>query len=259
MGGGRADGSWSHSSSSGQHACDHPAGFEPTTPGSSLVTRPRSTPGARPAPGPRREGSDAGLAFGGPGVSTMAAMALALWTVLSAASIPLWFPAGSPARQPLLARTALLLTIVAIVTASTGIVALLAGLASPLVGRWAWLGYTVAVFAAFACGGPLTSCLLSLADASSRPGTPRVQRTILRGGSWIGALERLLGRYCGHRGDQGSGPLPRPEGRPRIGRGRALHHRYLRKPGLGRGVRRGRLAPSLSKCPGLRSNLHSAR
>jgi hypothetical protein len=56
-------------------------------------------------------------------VNTMAAMALALWTVLSAASIPLWFPAGSPARQPLLARTALLLAIVAIVTAGTGIVA----------------------------------------------------------------------------------------------------------------------------------------
>ena len=78
-----------------------------------------------------------------------------------------------------------------VVTVGTGIVALLAGVASPLVGRWAWLGYTVAVFAAFASGGPLTSCLLSLADASSRPGTPRVQRTILHGGSWIGALERL--------------------------------------------------------------------
>jgi len=164
-------------------------------------------------------------------VNTMAAMALALWTALSAASIPLWFPAGSPARQPLLARTALLLTIVATVTAGTGIVALLAGLASPLEGRWAWLGYTVAVFAALVCGGPLTSCLLSLADASSRPGTPRVQRTILHGGSWIGALERLtmavsilsgfsagiavivaikgLGRYPDLRAGQGSGAAER--------------------------------------------------
>ena len=33
--------------------------------------------------------------------------------------------------------------------------------------------------------------VLGLADASSRSGSARVQRTILRGGAWIGALERL--------------------------------------------------------------------
>ena len=33
--------------------------------------------------------------------------------------------------------------------------------------------------------------VLALADGSSRSGGPRVQRTILRGGTWIGALERL--------------------------------------------------------------------
>ena len=37
----------------------------------------------------------------------------------------------------------------------------------------------------------MTICVLALADASSRPDGPRVQRTILRGGTWIGALERL--------------------------------------------------------------------
>lgn len=161
----------------------------------------------------------------------MAATALGIWAVLSAGSIPLWFPPRSPARQPLVARTAVLLMIVAVVIAGTGVVALLAGLAPPLVGRWIWLGNTVAVIGAFACGGPLTSCLLSLADASSRPGTPRVQRTILRGGSWIGALERLtmavsilsgfsagiavivaikgLGRYPDLKAGQGSGAAER--------------------------------------------------
>ena len=164
-------------------------------------------------------------------MNTTAMIAMGLWTVLSAATIPLWFPSGSPARQPLLARPALLVAIVAVVTVGTGIVALLAGSASPLVGGWTWLGYAVAVFAAFACGGPLTSCLLSLADASSRPGTPRVQRTILHGGSWIGALERLtmaasilsgfpagiavivaikgLGRYPDLKAGQGSGAAER--------------------------------------------------
>jgi hypothetical protein len=164
-------------------------------------------------------------------VNTVAVIAMGLWTLLSAGTIPLWFPSGSPARQPLLARPALLVVIVAAVTGGTGIVALLAGLASPLVGGWTWLAYAVAVFAAFACGGPLTSCLLSLADASSRPGTPRVQRTILHGGSWIGALERLtmtasilsgfsagiavivaikgLGRYPDLKAGQGSGAAER--------------------------------------------------
>ena len=78
-------------------------------------------------------------------MNTTAMIAMGLWTVLSAATIPLWFPSGSPARQPLLARPALLVAIVAVVTVGTGIVALLAGLASPLVGEWTWLGYAVAV------------------------------------------------------------------------------------------------------------------
>jgi hypothetical protein len=164
-------------------------------------------------------------------VNTTAAIALGIWTVLSAGSTPLWFPARSPARRPLVARTAVLLAIVTVLIAGTGVVALLAATAPPLVGRWTWLSHVVAVIAAFACGGPLTSCLLSLADASSRPGTPRVQRTILHGGSWIGALERLtvavsilsgfsagiavivaikgLGRYPDLKAGQGSGAAER--------------------------------------------------
>ena len=45
--------------------------------------------------------------------------------------------------------------------------------------------------AAGVTGGTVTLSILALADAPTAPGTTRVQRTILRGGAWIGALERL--------------------------------------------------------------------
>ena len=40
-------------------------------------------------------------------------------------------------------------------------------------------------------GGAVVLSIFGLVDASSRSGSARVQRTILRGGAWIGALERL--------------------------------------------------------------------
>ena len=73
----------------------------------------------------------------------------------------------------------------------TGAVAVLASLGGSVGAPWSWLAGSVAVAAAVVTGGATTLTVLALADASTRPGTTRVQRTVLRGGAWIGALERL--------------------------------------------------------------------
>jgi hypothetical protein len=73
----------------------------------------------------------------------------------------------------------------------TAAVALLGALGPPLPAPWSWFAVVLAATASLLCGGVVTICVLALADASSRLDGPRVQRTILRGGTWIGALERL--------------------------------------------------------------------
>ncbi len=102
---------------------------------------------------------------------------------------------------------------------------------------------------ALVSGAVVTLAILALSDSAAAPptGTPR---TVLRGGAWIGALERigllgslLAGSAEGDRGDhrrQVVGPLPRAEDRPVDRRERTLHHRHLHQPGLGGGLRRHR-------------------
>ena len=164
-------------------------------------------------------------------MNTLAAVALAIWVALSAAGLRIWLPARQTGKPPLLARTGPLITIVAALAVGTVAVAVLAGLAAPLSRPWPWAAYAAAAMAALLTGGPMTACLLALADASTRPVSPRVQPTILRGGAWIGALERLamaaailagwgagiavivalkgLGRYPELRAGQGTGAAER--------------------------------------------------
>jgi hypothetical protein len=164
-------------------------------------------------------------------VNALAGSALGLWFLVSFASIPLWLPSRRTGQRSGSASTTALVTVVVILGAATCTVAVLAGLAPPLLGRWTWLGLAIAVVAALLTGGPLTTSLLSLADASSGSANPRVQRTVLRGGAWIGALERLtmaasivggwsagiavivavkgLGRYPDLKAGQGSGAAER--------------------------------------------------
>lgn len=120
-----------------------------------------------------------------------AAVALALWAGLTLASVWVWLPASGRAGKPLRARTCVLIGTVIVLGLGTGVVALIGTLTTPVTGRWVWLAVTVAAAAAVLTGGAMTSSILSLADASSRPAAHRVQHTILRGGAWIGSLERL--------------------------------------------------------------------
>lgn len=117
------------------------------------------------------------------------ALACVLWLVLSLASSWVWVSARR-SRTPL-ARTRVLVTVVSVEVAATVAVGWLAASGPALSPPWSWASVGLAGVAAVLCGGAVTSSVLALADRASRAGGPRVQRTILRGGTWIGALERL--------------------------------------------------------------------
>jgi hypothetical protein len=70
-------------------------------------------------------------------------------------------------------------------------VAWLFAVSGPVPPPWSWLAAGVGAVAALTCGNVLVLAIFGLADAAARPSAPRVQRTILRGGTLIGALERL--------------------------------------------------------------------
>jgi hypothetical protein len=73
----------------------------------------------------------------------------------------------------------------------TALVAWLSAISGPLTPPWSWMAAGVGAIAAVLCGNAIVLSVFGLIDASARPGSPRVQRTILRGGAWIGAMERL--------------------------------------------------------------------
>ena len=116
--------------------------------------------------------------------------AVVVWLVVSAASLWVWFPTRRTGRPPL-DRTAVLVAVVVALGVTTGLVALFAALGPSTRPPWSWLAVGTGAVAALLTGGAVTSCLLALADRSARPGTVRAQQTVLRGGAWIGALERL--------------------------------------------------------------------
>ena len=62
--------------------------------------------------------------------------------------------------------------------------------AAPLVGPWRWVAVVLSAAVTVLGGGAVTTCVLGLASAAATT-TARVQRDVLRGGAWIGALERL--------------------------------------------------------------------
>jgi hypothetical protein len=118
-------------------------------------------------------------------------IALVLWLVLILASIWVWIPDRGRAR-PLTSRTPVLVAVVATEVVVTAVVALLAGLGPPLAPPASWFAVGLAGLAALLSGGAVAFALLALVDAfSAKTSGARVQRTVLRGGAWIGALERL--------------------------------------------------------------------
>lgn len=116
--------------------------------------------------------------------------ALALWLVGSVASLWLWLPTGlGPGAAVRDTRRVRILVLAGLVVL-TGAGAALAVAAGPLDGAWRWLAGALGVTATVLGGGAVTTCILALAG-SATPVTARVQRDVLRGGTWIGALERL--------------------------------------------------------------------
>lgn len=115
-----------------------------------------------------------------------AGAALLLWLLLSVAGIWVWLPR----LERWLDRTWVLLSTLIGSVALTGLVALLGALAPPLPAPWSWVGVGLAAAGAVLSGGAVVVSLLTLASTPTRSSV-RAQRTVLRGGSWIGALERL--------------------------------------------------------------------
>ena len=113
--------------------------------------------------------------------------AVVLWLVVGALGVGSWWPA--PVGWIAASRGRLVVT-VAVVVALTGVVALLGALGGGAAGPLAWLVVAAGVLAAAASGNVVTRCVLALAAGGSSP-APRVQATVLRGGAWIGVLERL--------------------------------------------------------------------
>lgn len=115
--------------------------------------------------------------------------ALVLWLLLGLASVGTWWP-PVPGLRIRHDRTAVLVVVVAAIAVGTGLVALFGALGPSLDRPWSWCAVGLGAMAAAVTGGVLTSALLTLAGSATAPPT-RVQRTVLRGGAWIGVLERL--------------------------------------------------------------------
>jgi hypothetical protein len=124
-------------------------------------------------------------------VNAWAAAALAVWLGLAAASAALWVRQLGGVR-PLGGRPAWLALILGSEVSLTAVVAWLSAISGPLSPPWSWMAAGIGAIAAVLCGNAVVLSVFGLIDASARPGSPRVQRTILRGGAWIGALERLV-------------------------------------------------------------------
>lgn len=112
--------------------------------------------------------------------------ALAVWVAAAAAGVWVWLPR----LQTWLDRTWVPLITVISTVVLTAAVALLGAQAPPLPAPWSWVAVGLAGTAAVLSGGAVVLCLLQLASTPVHA-TIRVQRVVLRGGAWIGALERL--------------------------------------------------------------------
>lgn len=115
---------------------------------------------------------------------------LAVWLVLSVLSLWIWLPAGrgpaAAARQNRSTRIAVLAALLVLI----GACAILSAVSGRLDETWRWVAGALGIAVTLLGGGALTTIILALAgDAAST--TARVQRDVLRGGAWIGALERL--------------------------------------------------------------------
>lgn len=118
-------------------------------------------------------------------------IAMIIWLLLTLAGVITWIPPSGARTRPLFARTPVLIFTVIVLTLGLGAVAVLGRLGDGVSGPASWTVLGLAMVSAVIAGGAVTTSVLSLADTASRPTPQRIQRNILRGGTWIGALERI--------------------------------------------------------------------
>src|SRR4051794_32524503 len=123
-------------------------------------------------------------------MSVPAAISLGLWLVMSLLSLWVWLPTG---RGPGAALREFRRVRIAVLAGLLGLAVISAAFASwtaPVVDPWRWLAGVIAASVAVLGGGAVTTIVLALAGGVASV-SARVQRDVLRGGAWIGALERL--------------------------------------------------------------------
>jgi hypothetical protein len=115
------------------------------------------------------------------------AAALSLLAVLAALSVPFW--RDLPVIRRFRLRAGLVLSLAVILLGITAWCAI----NGPARGRTAReLAVTLTIVASLAAGGPVAKSVLRLADRGT-PAAPQgpARTTVLTGGAWIGALERI--------------------------------------------------------------------
>lgn len=115
---------------------------------------------------------------------------LALWLVLSVLSLWIWLPAGRGPAATVRATRSAKIAVLAGLMLLIGTSAILSAVSPTLDGPWRWVAGALGIAVSLLGGGALTTIILSLAG-NATGATARVQRDVLRGGAWIGALERL--------------------------------------------------------------------
>ena len=124
-------------------------------------------------------------------MTELVAAALISWLVVAGLSLLTWLRARARASGQVVERPSVLTAVLALMVLGTAAVAALAGASGPVSPDWTWLVIAVAAVATLFTGGSVASCVLGLSDPSTQPQALLAPRLVLRGGAWIGALERL--------------------------------------------------------------------
>jgi hypothetical protein len=117
-------------------------------------------------------------------MTALTVVAVVVWSLLGTAAV-LAGSRGLPTAAP---RRRLVVALV-VTSVGTGAVALLGAYGGGASGPLAWSAVGAGVLAAAALGSVVVRCVLALAAGATTPS--RVRTTVLRGGAWIGVLERL--------------------------------------------------------------------
>ncbi len=119
-----------------------------------------------------------------------AAVAIGLWLALTVGGAAIWWLIERT-RVPVLGRRRWQLVVLVGHLVLTTAVAALAAVGGPPSVPWSWIGVAVAAVSAVVNGGVVTLTVLALADSTSSAQTGASSAGVLRGGAWVGALERV--------------------------------------------------------------------